>query len=153
MKSFSMKSTLSSESEQESEKLTTTLFGCFSVNARNARYRHFYLCQMICFPFIPIFALFAQNLSIFIEQFNAYNDAREVNQQVHRCHDVIAWYKLINTCFQISLTVIFLSTNLIFHKLFKLMQVNVSNLLSAIQQERTSAVLFLLTNEKKSVFE
>lgn len=62
--------------------MTSTVFGCVSVNARTIHYRRFYLFQMICLPFIPILALFIQNLSIFLEQINAYEETRSVNQQV-----------------------------------------------------------------------
>jgi hypothetical protein len=72
----------SNESDHSSEKLTSTLFGCLSVNARTIQYRRFYLFQMILFPFLPILALFIQNLAIFLEQINAYEDTREINQQV-----------------------------------------------------------------------
>ena len=97
MKTFSMKSSPanstskpSNESENSGEKLTTTIFGCLSVNARTTRFRRFYLCQMICFPFIPIIALFAQNLSIFLEQIKTFDEAREINQQVNRHFSVLA---------------------------------------------------------------
>lgn len=36
----------------------------------------------MCLPFIPILALFVQNLSIFLEQINAYQETRYASQQV-----------------------------------------------------------------------
>lgn len=71
-----------SNSKPSNEISSTTFFGCFSINARSDRFKRFYLCQMICFPFIPILALFVQNLAIFLEQKKAYDEAREINQQV-----------------------------------------------------------------------
>jgi hypothetical protein len=91
MKTFSMKSSPvtstskpSNESEHSGEKLTSTLFGCLSVNARTVSYRRFYMFQMVLFPFIPILALFIQNLAIFLEQITAFEETREINQQVGR---------------------------------------------------------------------
>lgn len=72
----------SNESDHESETLQTTLFGCLTINARTALFRRIYLLQMICFPFIPILALFIQNFSIFLLQIHTYNETRYVNQQV-----------------------------------------------------------------------
>lgn len=95
LKTFSSKSSPaisatkpSNESDYSGEKLTSTIFGCLSVNARTVHYRRFYLFQMICFPFIPILALFIQNLVIFLEQINAYEETLEINQQV--------WWNLIS---------------------------------------------------------
>lgn len=83
MKNFSMRSSpsLAQKSDEQDEKLTTTFFG-FKVNARTPRFRRFYIWLMICFPFIPIFALFAQNLSKYFEQISAYDEARDINLQV-----------------------------------------------------------------------
>lgn len=72
----------SNESEGDVEKLTSTIFGCFSINARTIFYRRVYLLQMVCFPFIPILALFVQNFSIFLQQIHTYDETRIVNQQV-----------------------------------------------------------------------
>lgn len=72
----------SNESDFSGERLRSTIFGCLNINARTAHYRRCYLFQMICFPFIPILALFVQNLSIFLEQIRAYNETMSVNQQV-----------------------------------------------------------------------
>lgn len=89
MKTFSIKSSPaistskpSNESEYSGEQTVSTVFGCLSVNARTNYYRRFYLFQMICFPFIPILALFVQNLTIFIEQLRAFEETRSVNEQV-----------------------------------------------------------------------
>lgn len=89
MKTFSMKPSPAAstskptiETDFSGDKLTSTLFGCLSVNARTVQYRRFYLFQMICFPFIPILALFIQNLTIFLEQIDAYQDTLQINQQV-----------------------------------------------------------------------
>jgi hypothetical protein len=93
MKTFSNKSspaTSSSkppnESEYSTEKVTSTMFGCLAVNPQTKIYRRFYLFQMICFPFIPILALFVQNLLIFLEQIDAFEETRSVNQQVGVLH-------------------------------------------------------------------
>jgi hypothetical protein len=75
----------SNESDFSGEPMHTTVFGCVSVNATTKLYRRFYLFKMICFPFIPILALFVQNLFIFLEQINAYEDTLKVNQQVSIC--------------------------------------------------------------------
>jgi hypothetical protein len=72
----------SNDSEMEHDNLSSTLFGCIVVNARTILFRRIYLLQMICFPFIPILALFIQNLSIFLQQSHANNEMRYVNQQV-----------------------------------------------------------------------
>jgi hypothetical protein len=87
MKNFSMRSSPATSSKPSNEfdsgeKLTTTLFGCVKVNARSARFRRIYLSQMICFPFIPILALFIQNLLIFLEQLRAFEEVSEINQQI-----------------------------------------------------------------------
>lgn len=89
LKTFSSKSSPttsstkpSNESDYSGEKLTSTIFGCLSVNARTVHYRRFYLFQMICFPFIPILALFVQNLAIFLEQIEAYEETRDIYEQV-----------------------------------------------------------------------
>ena len=71
-----------SNSKPSNEISSTTYFGCLSINARVDRFKRFYLYQMICFPFIPILALFVQNLAIFLEEMRAYDEAREINQQV-----------------------------------------------------------------------
>lgn len=89
MKNISIKSSPSlvqktGDDHESGEKLTTKFFGCFEINARTARFRRYISCLMICFPFIPIFALFVQNLSIFLEQINAFDEAREINLQVNR---------------------------------------------------------------------
>lgn len=69
-------------SETDVDKLTSTIFGCFSINARTIFYRRVYLLQMVCFPFIPILALFVQNFSIFLQQIHTYDETKIVNQQV-----------------------------------------------------------------------
>lgn len=72
----------SNESDTETEKVSSNLFFCLSINARSVLYRRIYLLQMICFPFIPILALFIQNLSIFIQQIHTYEESRHIYQQV-----------------------------------------------------------------------
>lgn len=85
MKTFSLKSspaTSASKPSNESEAgaaENANIFGCY---ARTVNYRRFYLFQMICLPFIPIMALFFQNLTIFLEQINVYEETRNVNQEV-----------------------------------------------------------------------
>ena len=89
MKTFSMSSSPAisaskpSNESDNGEKMMSTVFGCLSVNARTNNYRRFYLFQMICFPFIPILALFVQNLAIFLEQIDAYDKTRSINEQVN----------------------------------------------------------------------
>lgn len=85
--------------------MTSTVLGCLTVNARTIHYRRFYLFQMICLPFIPILALFVQNLSIFLEQINAYEETRSVNQQVRADSKAIAKY--------------FVSTKISIHSFFR----------------------------------
>lgn len=87
MKSSPAGSKPSDDSNYGTDKLTSTVFGCLSFNARTIQYRRFYLFQMICLPFIPILALFIQNLIIFLEQIKTYEDTRTVNQQV-RIHSI-----------------------------------------------------------------
>jgi hypothetical protein len=72
----------SNESDPEQEKLSSTLFGCFSIDARTVFYRRVYLLQMICFPFIPILALFLQNFSIFLQQIQTYDETKFIKQEV-----------------------------------------------------------------------
>lgn len=72
----------SNDSEDEVDGLTSTIFGCFKINARTIFYRRVYLLQMICFPFIPILALFVQNLSLFLHQINLYDETTLINQEV-----------------------------------------------------------------------
>lgn len=83
MKTFSLKSspaTSTSKPSNEAEAAeNANIFGCY---ARTVNYRRFYLFQMICLPFIPIMALFFQNLTIFLEQINVYEETRNVNQEV-----------------------------------------------------------------------
>ncbi len=69
-------------SDTEAEKIPSTIFGCFSIDAKSSFFRRIYLLQMICFPFIPIFALFSQNFSIFLQQIQAYDETRIINEQV-----------------------------------------------------------------------
>jgi hypothetical protein len=83
----------SNESDTEAEGVSSTLFGCFSINARTVLYRRVYLLQMICFPFIPILALFVQNLSIFLQQIHAYSEATHMNQQVGLCNEFSRYLK------------------------------------------------------------
>lgn len=85
----------SNESDFSGEPMHTTVFGCVSVNATTKLYRRFYLFKMICFPFIPILALFVQNLFIFLEQINAYEDTLKVNQQVSIC---MIWFVFFRIC-------------------------------------------------------
>lgn len=68
--------------DDEVEKISSTIFGCFSINARTIFYRRVYLLQMICFPFIPILALFVQNFSIFLQQLNTYDQSTLINEEV-----------------------------------------------------------------------
>ena len=72
----------SNESEDEINGLSSTVFGCFRINAQTVFYRRAYLLQMICFPFIPILALFVQNLSLFLHQIQTFDEATLVNKEV-----------------------------------------------------------------------
>ena len=56
--------------------------GCLDVEPGTRSGRRLYWCRMICFPFIPILALFIQNTSIFLQQRATYDQAKYVNQQV-----------------------------------------------------------------------
>ena len=141
----------SNESEAETEKMTSNLFFCLSINARSVLYRRIYLLQMICFPFIPILALFVQNLSIFIQQIYTYDESRHIYQQVsigfpQTLSEVnFNFYQLY---FNILLPFLFF---VLFSSLQISLTVNVSKLLTAIQQERSASIFYLLTNENRQV--
>lgn len=79
----------SNESDVETEKMTSNLFFCLSINARSILYRRMYLLQMICFPFIPILALFIQNLLIFMQQIDTYDETRDIHQQVSSLNFIV----------------------------------------------------------------
>lgn len=74
----------SNESEDDFNGLSSTVFGCFRINAQTVFYRRVYLLQMICFPFIPILALFVQNLSLFLHQIQSFDQATLVNKEVKK---------------------------------------------------------------------
>lgn len=86
----------SNESEDDINKLSSTVFGCFRINAQTVFYRRVYLLQMICFPFIPILALFVQNLSLFLHQIQTYDDATLVNQEVTKVSKEFRISQLLN---------------------------------------------------------
>lgn len=70
------------EVSSTTDNLKTTVFGCLSVTPATTKAKRLYMFQMICIPFIPILALFIQNLIIFLQQIEAYDEAKFVNQQV-----------------------------------------------------------------------
>lgn len=144
MKNFSRKSSPSisaskpSDVSSTTDNVRTTVFGCVSVAPASSKARRLHMYQMICFPFIPILALFIQNLIIFLQQIQTYDEARFVNQQVNSIYSKEKAFRNLKVFFftfpkQISLTV------------------NVSRLLSAIQRERSSSIYYLLTKENKYV--
>lgn len=78
----SLCSELSSPAEVDLNKPVGIQHGCFHVEPGTKSGRRLYWIRMICFPFIPILALFIQNTSIFLQQRATYDQAKYVNQQV-----------------------------------------------------------------------